>query len=260
MRSGPASAASSRPTGPRNHRTRTSSSSVRCAIIASDELEVRTRDLLPLGGVRRHRGPARTGSKTSRYRSSCIAASSASPAARAKPAASSGRPRASATRASAASAWRPTAGDRAASRRSSDASRGRPLGDVEQLVVAVAAAPSRAASQGQRASASQRAAGWPVPVASSTARSRWRRIPSRVARGRIARARATSRAAARGAGVGLSVAVARRPDRATSLASRRRRGRGTPAPSRRPRGTRARSPISFAYRCASRPRESPGRG
>ena len=174
--------------------------------------------------------------------------------------ASSSRPRASATRASAASAWAPhgrvagePAGELGASHR-------RTLGEVEELVVA-ALGPSRAGSSASRRERSRTARpARPCSVASSTARSRCRRMPaaSPVRRGRepapgLEAARAERRRA-----------LARRsprPGPAIAAPPRRRRGRGARARSRRPRGTRARGRRSRApCRRRARPARRRGRG
>ena len=74
---GPASRVSSRPIGLRNQRTRTSSSTVRCAIIASVSCRYGRTHRLPLRRARLPRGAFATGTRTSRCGSSCIADCSA---------------------------------------------------------------------------------------------------------------------------------------------------------------------------------------
>ena len=119
---GPASATISRPSGPRSQRTRTSSSIVRCAIIAS---EICTNGRTPSchSGAPvsiRTRAP---GSRTSRCRSSCIAAWSAPAAARANVVASFRRSRERAPRSRAPRRpGRPRARGRGASTDRSEAS------------------------------------------------------------------------------------------------------------------------------------------
>ena len=171
-----ARAASALPAGPRNHRLRIPSSTIRFAITAAcrrryESIPARSSSV-PAAVI-----AAAKGMRMSRSRSSCCASCRAEIADRAASTARSVSPRDSATEASAASAFAPHGAwpgnrgrsslaldaDRSASDRSSSSSR---------------AAPREAAASASDASASHRAAGSPWSAAIWTARSRCARIPS----------------------------------------------------------------------------------
>ena len=172
---GPASSASSLPSGPRSHRTRASSSNVRCTM-PDRESWSRPRTVLPRRLIAAGEDRAGRGQEHVQVHVLVQRLLQRPQRGSAASAARSTFPCASATRASAPSACAPHGGWPGSSPSTSFASNAA-LSATPKSSSSPRAAPSRAASIASRARASQRAAGRPSSVAIATARSRWSRMP-----------------------------------------------------------------------------------